>query len=365
MTDYEAIRKIMKNFDKFDAYSKYSGADLFLNVFGKRKKYIFSFITNYYEDSKGIQLFTNSDGFNYIHDIFTFNDENMLLVGRVDSICAVCLDKNLLTEDDIDYLHKMGLKVKKENNLIIYRYQVGYKKRYANKNELKELLRNCIFIDSFISDNPESVTEFNSDKFPISIIFEDKYEYSTTYIPFPNVSSIPRKLPLNEQIIEEFKNLPYSSEECYMFTAYTPLIVQETGVRPLLVYFYFPDKNKIVFKYITDSPKEYKNYIYGILDDVFTKEGLVEKLYINDRNLYAYIYKTLSELNIEVELLFENDDVDYNLTKAINMLYQNSEELYTESKDGIEMVLDLIVTELNSLGEMMSEDDDIKEKIVV
>ena len=149
-----------------------------------------------------------------------------------------------------------------------------------------------------------------------------------------------------------------------MFTAYTPLIVQETGVRPLLIYFYFPDKNKVIFKYITDSPKEYKNYIYGILDDVFNKEGLVEKLYVNDRNLYAYIVKTLSELKIEVELLLEDDNVDYNLTKAINFLYQNSEELYTESKDGIEMVLDLIVTELNSLSEMMSEDE-VKEKIVV
>lgn len=369
MIEYENMLKYMKSFDKKKYFSSYSSADLFLNYFNK-KKYIYSFINNFLETSVGIQLFTNSDGFNYVHDILTLNSENMLIAGKMDSICAIYLDKEYLTDEDKEYIHKMGHKVKKEKNLVIYRYQVGYMKRFANKKEIQELLDNCEFILSFVEDNyNDSINAFTNDKFPISLINEERLEYNTAYLPLPNLSIMPRKYPVNNQVINEFKKISYSGEECYMFCAYTPLIIQESGIRPVLLYFLFPERNKVIFKYITDSPKEYKNYIFGILDDVFSKEGLPEKVYINDRHFYSYLAKTFDELNIEYELLLEDNDVDMSLMNAIERLYHNSEELYKESKDGIEMVLDLIVSELNSLSEMISEEDEYelndKEKIVV
>ena len=367
MEEYKSIKKYMALFDKEDYFHLYTSADLFLNVFTK-KKYIFSFMSNFLEDSVGVQLFNNSDGFNYVYDILTFSNDNLLIAGRIDSICAIYLSKELLTKEDIDYIHSMGFKVKKDKNLVVYRYELGHMKRYANKKEMNELIANCEFIYSFAKENQtEAIGAFDTDKNPVSFIDEIKLEYHTTYMELPNLSVIPRKQSINKSVVEDFKSIPFSGEECYMFVAYTPLIIKETGVRPLILYFYFAERNKVVFKYITDSPKEYKNYIYGILDDVFHEEGIPEKLYLNDRSFYSYLYKTLTELNIEVELLLENNDVDLNLLNAVERLYQNSEELYAESKDGIEMVLEMIVSELNSLSQMLEDEaeEDEKEKIVV
>lgn len=369
MDEYKEIKKYMNLFDKEEDFNQYNSSDLFLNIFNDKKRYLFSFIDTFLENSVGIQLFFNNNGFNYVNDILSLSGDNMLIAGKIDSICAVYLDKDLLTDDDKEYIHRMGFKLKKEKNLVIYRYETGHMKRYANKKEMNELIRNCEFIYSYLKENSvDCITAFNEERSPISFINENEYEYNTMYYPLPNLCVNPRKLPINNQVAEEFKKLQYTGEESYIFVAYTPLIIKETGVRPLLVYFYFSERNKVVFKYITDEPKKYKDYIFGILDDVFNKEGVPEKIYLNDRNFYSYLYKTLTSINVNVEFLLEDNEIDLNLLDAVERLYQNSEELYTESKDGIEMVLELIVNELNALAQIIEEESEAleeKEKIVV
>ena len=368
MDEYKTLKKYMNLFYKQDFFHLYTSADLFLNYFNNKEKYLFSFINNFLEESVGVQLFDNNNGFNYVHDILTLSVDNMLIAGRIDSICAIYLEKDLLTKEDIDFIHSMGFRVKQENNLVIYRYELGKMKRYANKKEMERLIKNCEFVYSLAKDNYKDVIDaFNDQKSPISFIDEKELLYRTIYLELPTLSVNPRKLPVNKQVVEEFSKFQYTGEECYMFVAYTPLIVKETGVRPLLVYFYFSERNRIIFKYITDEPKEYKNYIFGILDDVFSKEGLPEKIYLNDRAFYSFLNKTLNEVNVQTELLLEDNDIDLTLLEAVEKLYQNSEELYTETMDGIEMVLDLIVSELNSVSEMMEKEaeEEDKEKIVM
>ncbi len=369
MDEYNVIKKYMSLFAKQDYFNLYTSADLFLNYFNDDNRYLFSFLNNFLEDCVGIQLFDNNNGFNYVNDVLSLSVDNMLIAGRIDSICAIYLDKDLLTDEDIDFIHKMGHRVKKDKNLVIYRYELGKMKRFANKKEMIKLIKNCEFVYSLVKDNyKDTIEAFNDAKSPISFIDEKLLVYRTMYSDLPNLSISPRRMPINKQVVEEFKEFTYTGEECYMFVAYTPLIIKETGVRPLLVYFYFSERNKVVFKYITDEPKEYKNYIFGILDDVFSKEGLPEKVYLNDRSFYSFLNKTLKELNIDTELLLEENKIDLTLLNAVERLYQNSEELYTETKDGIEMVLDLIINELNMVAEIMereAEEEGEKEKIVV
>ncbi len=369
MDEYKKIKKFMSQFDKQDYFNLYSSADLFLNCFNNDRKYLFSFINNFYEDSVGIQIFDNRNGFNYVNDVLSLSVDNMLIAGRIDSICAVYLEKDLLTDEDIKFIHSNGTRVKPEKNLVIYRYELGKMKRFANKQEMKRVIKNCEFIACLCKDNyKDTIDAFNDAKFPLSIINEEDLMYRTIYMELPNLEEQPRRLPVNKQVVEEFSKFNYTGEECYMFVAYTPLIIKETGVRPLLVYFYFSERNKVVFKYITDEPKEYKNYIFGILDDVFQSEGLPDKLYLNDRAFYSFLNKTLNELNINSELLLEENKIDLTLLNAVERLYQNSEELYTETKDGIEMVLDLIINELNMISETMEKEameEEEKEKIVV
>ena len=55
---------------------------------------------------------------------------------------------------------------------------------------------------------------------------------------------------------------------------------------------------------------DYRNSIYGILDDVFDKVGLPAKMVINNRDLYYICAKTLKKLNIECEKTDNNEYVD-------------------------------------------------------
>ena len=99
------------------------------------------------------------------------------------------------------------------------------------------------------------------------------------------------------------------------------MVIKETNVRPLIVYFYCPDTNKMLFNYIVDEPKEYKNCIFGILDNIFSSVGLPEKIYFNNRTIHSIVSKTLDSLNIENSFLREKKTVDDNINQFLDHIY--------------------------------------------
>lgn len=366
---YKEIRTIINKFIKKDYWNSFCSADIFYFTDSKKKKSMITFIDAFFGESYGIQLFINYDGFNYVHDILTSKNPDMISIGDCDSICAILVSKEKLTEEDKKFLALNRVRIKEENNLIIYRFQKGFAQRIVNDKELKMVFERLNYLDSIIDNEYNDVkSAFEKGLSVVSYVDLANYLYSLSYIPLPFLEHNPKAKPVNENFVLEHKEETFINDECYLFTSYLPIIIKENGVRPLLVYFYFSESNRSYLKFIIDEPKKYFDYIFGILDDVFNKEGLPEKIYINDRSFYSYLANTLKNLNIEYELLLEDNDVDLNLLNAVERLYHNSEELYKESKDGIEMVLELIIGELNSLSEMISEEEEYeneKEKIVV
>ena len=95
----------MKTFIKKNYWQTFTSADLFY-IAEMRKKYLFTFVEQFFGDSFGCQLFFNANGFNYVHDILTTSNENSVSILDCDSICAAFISKS-----DLKYQIKTNIKI--------------------------------------------------------------------------------------------------------------------------------------------------------------------------------------------------------------------------------------------------------------
>lgn len=355
--DYIEIRKIINKFIKKDYWKDFSSADIFYTVFERRKS-LLTFLDSFFGDSYGVQLFFNKDGFNYVHDIFTSSDDDFISIGDCDSLCAVLMSKSSLGTREIDFLRKNNFRIKEENNLIVYRFEKGFGQRLANANEMEILFEQLFFISCLLDEDYEPIVEaFKSEKSVVSIVSSDEKRYNVIFRPLPYLEENPRRSPINKAFAEEFSNSYFINDECYLFTSYLPVIIKENNVRPLLVYFYYPKTSKNYVKYITTPPKDYKNCIWGILYEAFTNVGLPTKMYINNRDIYHMVVKTLEATKMEVEFTKESNEINQNINQLVGVMYQQTNDEIYEEKEAIEILMDTIAKVMNNISDDYTDID--------
>ena len=336
--DYKEIRKCFISFKKRQYFDIFSSADIFYVIDSFGKKAILTFIDQFFGTAKGLQVFNNRDGINYVHDVLSTEDEYSVTVGDCDSIVAVFKEKKDLTDEDIIFLNKMEQKKTLENNLIIYRFKKGYRYTYAKNSEIKIISEYVVFLNSLIPNEELSVIEaFNENRCVLASFNKERLEYSCIYRSLPYLEIMPNRSPINFDFVNEYKDHLYLNEDCYLFTSYLPVAVKGSGIRPLLCYFYFVETGAMELKYIISDPKDYKNIIYGILDEIFTKIGLPAKMIINNRDLYCILTKTLDELNIENT--FERDNLrgEEDVSFVVSNMYQKTQDTEMEEEEIIAM----------------------------
>jgi len=358
--NYKEVRKLINAFIKKDYWHDFSSADIFYQAYGKRKT-LLTFLDSFFGDSYGIQLFYNKEGFNYVHDIFTTSDSDFITIGDCDSICAVLIAKKDLKESEMNFLKENNFRIKDENNLIIYRFEKGYGQRLANAKELKILLDELYFISCLLEYDYNDVKEaFKKEYAAVSVVDNRERKYNVVYRPLPYLEEPLRKKPINVAFSDEFKDSYFMNDECYLFTSYLPVVIKENNVRPLLVYFYYPETGKSYFKYITSEPKDYKNCIWGILYEAFTNVGLPTKMYINDRVIYHDVVKTLEAFKMEVEFKKESINVNESINQFISTMYQSTHDEIYEEREALEILMDTIAKVMNSMSmEDYSDMEDI------
>ena len=343
--DYNELKECFASFKRNHYFEKFTSGDIFcVNEQNKMNLILMTFIDQFFGESMGLQLFYTKDGINYVHDILSSGDDGVINIGDCDSIVAVYKKQKELTKDDYDFLKKLDQKVVREYNLICYRFTKGLKPRVCNKNEISIVSLYGVFLASLIPNEHKYIVEaFNRGDSVMAKLNVEEKRYDCFYGPLPYLEIKLRKEPVNEPFVKEYSNHPYLNEDCHLCTSYLPVIIKENGVRPLLLYFYFVESNRFELKYIIDSPKEYKNCIYGILDDIFTSIGQPAKMIINSRELYYILTKTLDALNIENvfqrELDFSNKD---DVSILISRMYEKTLDTEMESKEAVSMLLDLI-----------------------
>ncbi len=356
---YKEIRLVINNFIKKDYWKSFCSADIFYFDDSKKKKTMITFMDSFFGESYGLQFFVNTDGFNYVHDIFTSKNPDMISVGDCDSLCAVLVSKEKLTAEDKIFLTKCKSRVKEENNLIIYRFKKGYAQRHANLNELKMILEKISYLSSIIQNEfNDLVNAFNQGLSAVAYVNLEEYLYHISYLPLPFLEKNPKYKPVNQDFLNEYKNKTFINDECYLFTSYLPIIIKETNVRPLLLYFYFSESNKSYLKFIIDDPKAYYDYIYGILDEVFLNVGKPIKFIFNNRDFFYYVAKTLNELQIECERTDNNDRVDDNITNVISQIFEKTNDDVIEKEEAVIILMDTLTKLINEINE---SDDETKE----
>lgn len=363
---YKEIRLIINNFIKKDYWKSFCSADIFYFDDSKKKKTMITFIDSFFGESYGIQFFINTDGFNYVHDIFTSKNPDMISIGDCDSICAILVSKENLTDDDKKFLQDNKARIKEENNLIIYRFKKGYAQRIANTSELKMVLEKLSYLSSIISNEYNEILDaFKEGLSVVSYVDLEQYLYHVSYLPLPFLEKNPKFKPINNDFINEYKNKPFINDECYLFTSYLPIIIKETGVRPLLLYFYFNNSNKSFLKFIVDEPRTYYDYIFGILDDVFLNVGKPTKITFNNRDFYYYSAKTLNMLQIECERTDNNDYVDDNISNVISQVFEKTNDDVIEKESAVLLLMETLTNIINELDiENNNEDNDESSNLV-
>lgn len=360
---YLDCKKLIKKFIDRAYWQSFNSGDIFYFVREGKPDSIFTFVENMADGSFGGQLFSGAESFNYVHDILTTNS-NAVTIYDCNALIFSVKTKEEMTEFDKDYFKENKMRVMPENNFLAYRYFPGKMVRMANDLELKDLYNHLAYINSIVSNEFDRVIEAFANELCIySIIDDEKYTYEMILRPLPYLETKERNYKKNDDFILEFKDKEFINSECYLFLSYAPLVIKEKGIRPLMVYFYYPKENKHLFRYIMESFYHNKNMLYGILDEAFNEIGKPYKMYINNRLALAYLHKTLDALNIENVFLREEKDTNDNIDLLMSSLYRPGEDEIIEEQDIISSLMDVITKTLNTLNEEdFIDQDEIEEK---
>ena len=330
---YRTIKKLILKFEKngyFDIYSD----QIFSNIFTSTHKEVYMRISNtIYGKYKGVELFFNNRGYNFLHDSLLFSDE-YIRYDEYDAVTLLLLDSDDISYNEGKYIHSLGMKIKKNNNAIVYRNNFGKKTNYANYNELRLMCVNLDFLSQMIPLEKEDIDKHQKEeKIPVSIIYDSKNVYSVNYFYIRKLEWLPKPSPSNLDFVKEYQNKIYNPKESYLLSSFYPMVLKENGTKPLLISFLSPD-DKIVFKYIIGGVQTFKKVFFGLLDEIFSElKFLPSKIYFDNRDLFQICHKTLEALNIEHEL-------DYK--KQINL------DSNTQPKEVIETFLKFIVQTVSS-----------------
>ena len=313
---YKDIKNMVNKFRKEGYWDCFNSSNQF--YIGTNKEALVSFTHDELSSSYGIQLFYTPEGFNYLHDRLTVHYEGVVTFDDCDALFLKVVDKDNITEDEKNFINKLGFKVG-STNIIIKRYQPGYVERYANLNEIKIVYKYLEILASVIKNEfTDIMAAIDTDYTPL--IFVEGYSYDVTYRPLPLLYRDYRLKSVNKGFVDEFKNKTYIDDTCYLFTMYSKTFINEVKQKPLIILIYYPNNNIVDIKSILDKPTEYNESIFGVLYEVFEQHGMPLKLITNNLKLQSYFYNTLKKLNIEQEFKREEPKVNYDLAKFIEEL---------------------------------------------
>ena len=351
---YNNVRSIIKKFIKKNYWHDFTSSDIFY-INDKDDNSLFVFLEQVFDDTYGCQLFFNKDGFNYVHDLLS--SQNLIVSSfDCDSLCVSISTKDELSEEEKGYLKKNNIRILEENNILIYRFMPGYKERFAEDEELELLFKFLIYVDNLISQNyAELQNQFEKQNCSYSIFYEQNYDL--VYRPLPLLEKKYRKYPKNDVFYNEFKDIKPIDEEMFLFTNYLPIIDEDSFKRPIIFYFNYPTLNKSIFKYAMGNFNDFKQTLFGLLDEIFDTFGKPTKIITNNRNIYFYLFKTLEALNIKIDFIREDEKVDKHIDNIVSNLYQRADKQAYAKEEFISMLTEAINSVINEIEDKEIDDD--------
>lgn len=365
---YDSIKKLIAKLKRDLAFDTLDEHLLFSNKFDDDKPVLVRFVNNFYNKYKAVEIYNSVDGLNYLSDSLNLPKKYDRFLD-LDGLILMLLPSDAITKEDGDYIHSLNYKIKKEDNLLIYKYTFGKGRRKPNINELALIFENLDYLDSLYKNDYDSLmAAIDTHKMVDSQIYRDKLEYQTFYSDMPNFEYKIKSYKPNLKFIDECKNRTYLGE-AFLFASYYPMVIKETNVRPLIITYLVPNK-KVIIRYITTARSTYKDVIFGLLDDIFDNVGYMpEKLLSDNADILAILKKTLDQLHIEYDLVVNTFDVIKN--KAFDEtdlgkkpgLYDDPADI--QPKADIEVFLNYMVSSIKNIDydsmEFKSIEEDLEE----
>lgn len=327
--NYRVISKVVKTFIKKGYFANFSSNNLFYFV-DEKNEIICSFVDNFGNDVFGIPFYFGSDGINCVIDMI--DTESDYATSITDHCCTnvmICKKEALLPEEE-EFIHAMGLNITKENNIVIRTFKKGYPSRIANNDEAIVVLRALDYLKCVIENEIEDLPKaFKENKISKSFFDNSTMEYQSFYD-----SKIPafkkyRKESFSLDVYNEFKSfkrIPSVGELVTKNLTVPVLDSYDEAILPLALSFAI-DEALVKLQAITSSPKHYKNYILGFLEEIFSMEGIPQTIYVNERKLYYSFVNLFTKLGINFIFRRENEAADemlYNLDTSITSYFKSS-----------------------------------------
>lgn len=309
----------MKQFISKGYFEQFNSENFFY-LFDFKSRGVLFFSERFFNDSFGIQIFFDDSGLNYLHDALTSKNGFSINHFFSNAVLLAVVQKADLLEDDIDFLHQQKLKAV-ETNYIPYRFKEGYGLDYLSLKELDQVLNYLYYLSSLLENEKNDIIDaFDAEKIVLSFFNPNDLIYEVRYVGMLNLEKFPAKSKKNQSFIDDNCMLGFSNDTCSLCHAYLPIKKTAKASYPSILMLYSEEKKSYEYQLISCNPSRICDYVYGFLDDYFKKNGLPGTLKINHRKIFSSVYKTLTELNMDVFFERENDACDECMYELIEKL---------------------------------------------
>lgn len=259
------------------------------------------YLLDIYKDEKsvGIRIYPGNDGIQTFYDINNTNNDTSFDDANLEYLCV-----RYVKSDELDFMDKYILKtvqkrISKNINVIIECFNKGTKNAKISEKQIFEY-EQIIFVLKEIF-RTKDYQELNKDVLFLLDINPDKYYYNlrvTNKDEFIPAFTYKQKRK-NDNIVLELSNLKRVAGEYSLYTSYFAAPSSKNGFLYFVGYGEYEKPFKCVecFEFVENN---YIEYLWGNLINFLEKNGLPEKLIVNDAQIYFIIKNTLEAANINV-----------------------------------------------------------------
>lgn len=307
---YMELKKAMKLLDGIHAFEQFNYMNLFYLI-DESSKGIVIFSDHIMGESSGLQVHLGDDGINYLYDSYMSPTGLVLNSVFADMLTVALVSKKDLVEEDIAYLKKHKIRISSENNLIPCEFKEGHDYAYLSVKNMKRVITYIYYLLSLIKNEREDILKCFENTDLVLAAFDTRQNvYEVRYTGDVALGNMPKLKKVHQDFIEEYQDITYIEDTCYISRYYSFEQVKEDGHYQSILFGYYVDKNTHILHTISCKPTQIGEYLTGFVDELFKENGVPTRVVFNERRLYAELYKTLVKLHIDVDFQRENETID-------------------------------------------------------
>lgn len=322
---YMELKNAMRALNSIHAFEQFDHTNFFY-LMDEKTKGMALLSEHLVGEARGIQIHIGEEGINYLYDSYMSTTGMLLHSVHANMVTVSILKKEELFPQDIDFLKKNHIRLSSSFNIIPLEFHEGFDYAYLSLKNMEIVISYIYYLLSLIKNEREDILKcFEEEKLVLAAFDTQNQLYEVRYTDDVVLGNMPRFKKIDQAFVNEYQNSVYVDDVCYICKYFTPT-KNEYGCYDTLLLGYYEKKEVQFSNSICCKPNQIKEYITGFLDELFKKEGLPTKVVMNDRKLVAYVLKTLSALNIEVEFVREIEEVETLFYDMITEEFEKKEE---------------------------------------